>query len=133
MDELSKEQIDAITSSQAFKAINVIIDNYLCELRGYEMMVIDQAKMITDNPGGSHGGMIITTRIDQEVKDRKDATAQLTLSTAFYTNNDALMFAISRVKHLREVIGELQATKLRLVNDCDFPGGNHERMKIFGF
>lgn len=114
-----------ILESEAFRALNQLIDQHLASLKQWEHIIEDQMKRLLSAPV-KH---TISIRTYEEIKGyEKDATTRFQ-----HRDLEQLSDCIASINRDREAIGELLRYKLRLLNDYDFThGDNTEQLHVFG-
>lgn len=108
-----------IIASEAFRAINLLIDRKALELAHWMNVFYDrvaEAYAVTGH---------ISTRVHSEGKKRQSLPGEL---YRLHDMDDTLKY----IRNLEREIGELQRYKLRLLNDYDFTHGDPaEQREVF--
>lgn len=116
-----------VFNSQAFKAINVLIDQKAAELNGYILGFRTRVNELYDKPEWQP---YVRTRIHGE--DPINCGRETPLAAHPHQLND-LQFYLDTIKRLDKEINDLQRFKCSLSGDWDFCKGNLSDMKaVFG-
>lgn len=119
--------IEDVIQSQAFQAINLLIDQKAAELKGYMDGFRMRVNDLYDKP---EYPAYVRTRIYEE--SPKSSGREIPLPVHPHQFKD-LQFYLDTVQRLDREINELQQFKCRLTGDWDFCKGNLSDMKaVFG-
>lgn len=118
---------DDVVNSQAFKVINLQIDQKVAELRAYMLSFQDRVNCAF---APKKYGANIRTRIHCE--NPKEGGTYTDLPAAPHEFKD-MEYSFNKIKSLSEEIGELQRLKCSLTGDWDFCKGNlSDMIAVFG-
>lgn len=118
-----REIADRIVNSEAFKALNLLIDQRAIELEGSLTWFRERVELALN---GKHQEGV-SVRVSYEPGGRVNKTLPA----------DPIMLKelgdlLAKIQHLANLIGDLQRFKLRLLNDYDFTSGNDaEQRAVF--
>jgi hypothetical protein len=129
MAYITEEQI---ITSQAFKAINMLIDGKVEEIVAWAnhlKMRVDEA---FEKPKAGYGASISIRTYEENVALGNNGHAEFQLPFQPSRLKDVGDIAAD-IEQLQKEVGDLQRFKLRLLNDWDFThGNNQEQAKLFG-
>lgn len=127
---MAEHDPDIIVKSEAFKAINMLVDAKAEELRAVLNAFKSRVATVVAPP--QHGSSpYVDTRVSYE-EPRRGERQHLDLPFDPVLM-DQLRWYIDETARLQREINELQRFKLRLLNDYDFTHGNNvEQIELFG-
>lgn len=117
---------EVIIKSEAFRALNLLIDQQADTLRSYQMLILDQMKCLGDPP--RHGAEPMLCTRTHEENGRQGAPLLFNM-----TDLGQIETTIADARRTEAMVASLVRFKLRLLNDYDFTHGDaSEQIAVFG-
>lgn len=117
--ESQPDLTDSIVAGEAFRALNLLIDQKAGELGGWINGIKSAVEHAFTMPSG------VSVRVSYEVDGRREFPLKAEPSLLV---RDLAMY-LEEITKLDHEIGELQRFKLRLLNDYDFTHGDDTEQK----